>query len=342
LDYDLIMKIKEFLKCLSATSGVIFLLTCSGFAHPFYTDGASDFHYAFSESTFTLKDDNFHSPRFSGGSVESDPKTRLSLFHKHVFSTPFPSRHWERNVIIFRPKQKGINYKRASIVGIVNAGAIFFGFKQAISCWGKPESGFYFKDDWNGDNLLQTDELSHFMWGYKMTQFFFWAYDWVGLSSKTSQVLSISQSALLLTLVEYPIDAHNPKQGFGLSDLIFDYLGVSLAYMKKHKSWLEDFDFKISSKKNIFLTNQPLFAQTYEEFDNFIYWFTYSAKLFLPRKILCLGVGYSATHHGGKPKREFFGGIGLSLPDFASLFGKKLQKPAKFLEIFYPNLRIKL
>jgi hypothetical protein len=63
------------------------------------------------------------------------------------------------------------------------------------------------------------------MWGYKMAQFFFWDYDWVGLSSKTSQALSISQSALLLTLVEYPIDAHNPKQGFGVSDLIFRLSG---------------------------------------------------------------------------------------------------------------------
>jgi len=336
------MRIGKFLISLLVASAGVFSVICSGFANSLYAHDASGFHCAFSESTLTFKNDNFHYPRFFTGSVGSDFETRLSLFQNGTLSPRYTPGHTERNLIVFRPGKKGINYKRASIIGIVNAGAIFFGFKQAISCWGKPESGFYFKDDWNGDNLLQADELSHFMWGYKMTQFFFWAYDWVGLSSKTSQVLSISQSALLLTLVEYPIDAHNPKQGFGMSDLIFDYLGVSLAYMKNNNSWLEDFDFKISSKKNIFLSNQPLFAQTYEEFDNFIYWFTYSAKLFLPRKILCLGVGYSATHHGGKPKREFFGGIGLSLPDFASLFGKKLEKPAKFLEIFYPNLRIKL
>jgi hypothetical protein len=175
-----------------------------------------------------------------------------------------------------------------------------------------------------------------------MTQFFFWAYDWVDLSSKTSQALSISQSALLLTLVEYSIDVYNPKQGFGISDLVFDYLGVGLAYMKRHNSWLEDFDFKISWKKNLFLANQLIFVQTYEEFDNFIHWFTYRTRLFTLRKIFCLGVGYSATHPGCKPKGEFFGGIGLSLPDFASLFGEKLRERAKFLEIFYPNLCIKL
>jgi hypothetical protein len=43
-----------------------------------------------------------------------------------------------------------------------------------------------------------------------------------------------------------------------------------------------------------------------------------------------------------KPKREFYGGIGLSIPDFASLFSKKLGDKSKFLEILYPNIRIKL
>lgn len=342
MDYDISVKIANFLICFLAASGGIFALTCSGSAQLLSANGASDFYYAFSESAFTLKNDNFHYPRFFAGSVESGFETRLSLFQKAPLSSTHPLPYGERNSIIFRPEQKRINYKRASIIGMVNAGAIFFGFKQAVASWGKSDSGFHFKDDWKGDNLAQTDELSHFIWGYKMTQFFFWAYDWVGLSPKTSQALSISQSALLLTLVEYPIDAHNPKQGFGVSDLIFDYMGIGMAYIKAHNSWLEDFDFKISWKKNIFQANQPMFAQTYEEFDNFIYWFTYRTKLFMPRKIFCFGVGYSATHHEGKPEREFFGGIGLSLPDFVSLFGKKLKERAKFLEIFYPNLCIKL
>jgi len=50
-------------------------------------------------------------------------------------------------LIIFNPKQKKINYKRASIIGMVNAGAIFFGFKQALASWGESNSGFHFKDD---------------------------------------------------------------------------------------------------------------------------------------------------------------------------------------------------
>ncbi len=221
-------------------------------------------------------------------------------------------------------------------------GTITVGFSEAISTWGKSKGKFHVKDDWRGDGLAQTDELSHFLWGYKMTQFLYWAYEWVGFSPKTSRTLSICESSLILTLVEYPIDAYNPKQGLGASDLIFDYLGVGMAVAKKHVGWLNDFDFKLSWKKNILSENHTLFAQTYEEFDNFIYWLTYRTKLFFPKKLLCFGFGYSATHSGVGPKREFYGGIGLSIPDLVSLFGKKAGDKSKFLEILYPNIHVRL
>jgi hypothetical protein len=238
--------------------------------------------------------------------------------------------------------RRKIDYRKASLIGGVNVVTISAGFREAINTWGQSKSSFHLKDDWTGDGLAQTDELSHFMWGYKMTQFLYWAYEWSGFSPKTSRALSVCQSSLILTLVEYPIDAYNPKQGLGVSDLIFDYMGVGLAVAKKHSSWLNDFDFKISWKKNIFSENQTVFAQTYEEFDNFIYWLTYRTKLFFPKKLLCFGLGYSATRSGSKPKREFYGGIGLSIPDFASLFGQKVGDFCKPLEILYPNIRIKL
>jgi hypothetical protein len=239
-------------------------------------------------------------------------------------------------------EKRRIDYRKASVIGGLNVVAITAGFHEAINTWGQSKSKFHIKDDWKGDGLAQTDELSHFMWGYKMTQFLCLAYEWSGFSSKTSQILSACESSLILTLVEYPIDAYNPEQGLGVSDLIFDYLGVGLAVAEKHSSWLNDFDFKISWKKNIFTENQTVFAQTYEEFDNFIYWFTYRTKLFFPKKLLCFGLGYSATRSGHEPEREFYGGIGLSIPDFASLFGQKVGDFCKPLEIVYPNIRIKL
>jgi hypothetical protein len=238
--------------------------------------------------------------------------------------------------------QRKINYTKASMIGGLNLAAIIGGLHQAMNTWGKSKGKFHVKDDWKGDGLAQTDELSHFMWGYKMTQFLYGVYSWAGFSSKTSQTLSVSQSSLILTLVEYPIDAYNPQQGLGVSDLIFDYLGVGLAVARKHYGWLNDFDFKISWKKNIVSENKTPFAQTYQEYDNFIYWLTYRPKLFLPQKLVCFGFGYSVTHSGFEPQREFYGGIGLSLPDCASLFGKKFGERSRFLEIIYPNVRIKL
>jgi hypothetical protein len=240
------------------------------------------------------------------------------------------------------PEEKRVNYRRALTLCTANAGAIFLGFKGAIASWGKSKGAFHFKDDWNGDQLKQTDELSHLLWGYKMTQFLFSAYRWSGFSTGASHAISVFQTAFVLTMVEYPIDAYNPQQGLGVSDLAFDYAGIGLACVKRRFSVLEDFDFKISWKRDIFLANQPMFAQTSEEFDNFIYWFTYRTKLFLPQKIVCLGLGYSATRRAGEPKRQFFAGIGLSLPDLVALFGNRLERHAKFLELFYPNLRLEL
>lgn len=241
-----------------------------------------------------------------------------------------------------RPKN-GISYKRAVIFGIANVTAISFGFEHTTAIWGKSNGRFHIKwEDWTGDHLAQIDEISHFMWGYKMTQFFFGAYQWVGLSPRTGQLLSMLESALILTAVEYPIDAYNPQQGLGISDLIFDYMGVGLAYTKKHNAWLDNLDFKISWKRNIFKARDSAFAQTYQDYDNIIYWVTYRPSLIIPRKIVCWGFGYSTNHVGIEPRRQFYLGVGLSMSDFVGLFGKKLKKPAGFLDLFYPNFKLKL
>ena len=238
--------------------------------------------------------------------------------------------------------QRKINYTKASLVVGLNVVTIAVGIPQAIKTWGESKGKFHLKDDWKGDGLVQTDELSHFLWGYKTTQLLYWAYDWVGFSSQTSRILSSSESSLILTLVEYPIDAYNPSQGLGISDLVFDYLGVGMALAKKRHSWLNDFDFKFSWKKDLLSKNKTPFLQTYEEYENLIYWLTYRTKLFLPKKLLCFGFGYSVTHSGMQSQRELYGGIGLSIPDFVSLFSKKLGDKSKFLEILYPNIHIKL
>lgn len=293
--------------------------------------------YSLSDSGLGSGRERPRDPRLVAGSAIGEGPTVSSLLRQT--SGDFRP-GGEQPVLNLQPRKRRINYRRVWLLGTANAGAVIYGFGQAISSWGQSKGAFHFKNDWEGDRLAQIDEFSHFMWGYKMTQFLFSSYRWAGLSSKASHVISVSQTALVLTLVEFPIDAYNPKQGLGVSDLIFDYAGIGLAYFKQRCRWLENFDVKISPRKNILFGNQPVFAQTYEEFDNFIYWFTYRARLFLPQKALCFGVGYGVTHRQDEPRRHFLLGIGLSLPDFISLFQEDLGTRVKFLETLYPHLSL--
>ncbi len=301
--------------------------------------GESGFTYAFSDSGLGFRGERLEHFCLIAGTAGREPASASPLLRQTVsYLRPRGSDF----ISDLKPGRRGINYGRAGLLGTANAGAVICGFGQAIAAWGESKGGFHFKDDWSGDHLAQIDEMSHFMWGYKMTQFLFCSYRWAGFSSRASHAISISQTALVLTLVEYPVDAYNPKQGLGASDLIFDYAGIGLAYFKQRCRWLEDFDFKISPRKNVLVGSQPVFAQTNEEFDNFIYWFTYRARLFLPQKALCLGVGYGVTHRQDEPKRHFLLGVGLSLPDFISLFRGDLGKRVRFLEVLYPNLHLEL
>ena len=333
------MRIGRPLICLSAAIIGLSVPLHSGLAQILYAGRASNSHHAFSDSTFApgsriltragfLVESNSTIRLSFRGGPGSFSDRRLADRTSAPLTGQFPTRR--------------VDYRRASILGTANAAALFFGFKGAIEAWGESKGAFHVKDDWKGDKLKQTDELSHFMWGYRMTQFLFSAYRWSGFSDRASHAISVFQTAFVLTMVEYPIDAHNPDQGLGVSDLTFDYAGIGLAYLKRRFSALDDFDFKISWKRNVFFSNQPMFAQTYEEFDNFIYWFTYRTRLFFPEKIVCLGLGYSATRREGLARRELFAGVGLSLPDLAGLFGEKVKARAGFLGLFYPNLRIEL
>jgi len=296
-----------------------------------------DFAYAIVDSTPTFQGEHIrHFNSFFGAA--SDKSLLMSPFLR--FGPGLTNTPRARNLAGPQPSKRGINYKRAAPLAAANAGAIFYGVKKAISAWGESQGSFHFKNDWKGDHLAQIDELSHFVWGYKMTQFLFWSYGWAGFSSKTSRLIAVSQTAFVLTMVEYPIDAYNPKQGVGLSDLAFDYAGIGVAYLKQRCRWLGDLDVKISWRRDIIFGNQPVFAQTYEQFDNFIYWLTYRTRLFLPQKALCFGLGYGVTHRQDQPARHLLLGIGLSLPDFLSLFAQDLGARVGLLELFYPNLNL--
>lgn len=210
------MRIRGILLCFVAISSGLFLLACSLFAHPL--DLLSAPLYAFSDSIFSPKTNHLFyagflrstsNPSFiynsladpsisslywsSLESVKSDFETNLLLFQEsNLIISQIPAFE-KRNPIFLTPKPSMFNYRKIALMGMVNTASITLGFKQAINSWGKSNGRFHIKDDWTGDHLAQTDELSHCLWGFRMTQFLFSTYRWTGLSSKTSQVVSMSE-----------------------------------------------------------------------------------------------------------------------------------------------------
>ncbi|MCJ7578636.1 MAG: hypothetical protein MUO91_09310, partial [candidate division Zixibacteria bacterium] len=239
------------LTTLSLSKGGIFnILVVPVFGYGFSKDHGLILNYSTSDSSLDLKRVSFQSPLFSldfsdyedgwkkwgkipilkyqdspklNQSSSSVPRLRRDLRQgdyskKKSLSSPpavFDPEAQTRRAgsSTYSIMKSRISYRKASVIGGLNLVAVTLGFHQAVNAWGESKGKFHVKDDWKGDGLAQTDELSHFMWGYKMTQFLYCVYDWAGFSPKTSQALSSSESALISTLVEYPIDAYNPKQG---------------------------------------------------------------------------------------------------------------------------------
>lgn len=174
---------------------------------------------------------------------------------------------------------------------------------------------------------------------YTLVKEFDRAYAWAGFSPKRSRTYGALESAFWMTFVEVPIDAFNPSQGFGVSDLIFDYAGVGLGILKTAHPG--NWDLKASVKSNPFRSQSQLFAQTLQQFDNFVFWATYRpAPRWAERQPLSLGVGYG-THraaNGIDPVREIHLGIGTTIPDLVRAISPKAARYFDVLDFFYFNL----
>jgi hypothetical protein len=206
-------------------------------------------------------------------------------------------------------------------------------YNHMVKTWGIPNGKFHFKHDWSGDHMALNDEVSHLVISYKMVQAFHSGYKFIGYTDRTAKILGMIETAVIVTAVEYPLDAYNPGQGLGVSDLIFDYAGIGLAYIKISDERFRNWDLK-TSVKSFAHTKRQVLGDNAEDYDNYIYWLTYK------KSPAVFGFGYSTSHPlSGGVDKEFYLGIGTTLPDLLEPISGKLAKVFRWLEVYYFNLK---
>lgn len=218
-------------------------------------------------------------------------------------------------------------------------------YRETKASWGESNGRFHIKDDWTGDQLAQNDEISHFVTGYALTKAFARVWGWSGVAPKRARMLGAIETAALLTLVEIPLDAFNPRQGFGVEDLVFDYagIGVGLLALNRPGRW----DFKFSAKRNLFRSQETLFAQDSRETDNYVFWVTYRPRLRGgrgggERQPISLGLGHSVRrgNDGSSPVRELYLGLGTTVPDLVRAVAPGAARHFELLEAYFINVRV--
>ncbi len=213
----------------------------------------------------------------------------------------------------------------------------YIAYQKTTVLWGKSDGKFHFKDELQGDHLAFSDEVSHLFIAYKLAQAARVGYRWGGLSRRAATRAGAIHAAVYMAFVEFPMDAYNPRQGFGVTDLAANFIGVGLAWYRAGQNdprW----DFKVSIKPQFFDGEDRVLAQNTSEYDDYIYWLTWrlSDNRYNP---IVLGFGYS-THHppgtrvGDVPiDRQFYFHIGTSPAEIGRFLGKPFDKilaPAEF------------
>ncbi len=211
----------------------------------------------------------------------------------------------------------------------------YAGHRAVTDLWGRSNGRFHFKDEAN-DFLLYNDEVSHLFISYKLSQGMSWAYREYGLGDEKARFWGHFEAAIVMTLVEVPIDAFNPDQGMGVTDLVADYVGVGLSYLKATDGRYRDFDLKVSVKST---TNQraEVLGHDAADYDNYIYWLTYR------KSPVVFGAGYSTTRSNPSvAEPQLFLGIGTTIPDLLRPVSEKAARILSPLEFYFVNLRVNL
>lgn len=213
--------------------------------------------------------------------------------------------------------------------------------REMQASWGESNGRFHIKDDWSGDGLSQNDEISHFVTAYGLTKAFSRIWGWTGVSPRQARTLAAVETGSLLTLVE-TLDAFNPRQGLGVSDLVFDFagIGVGLLALRHPGRW----DIKFSAKNNLFRAQKTLFAQDARESDYYVFWATYRLPLgWAERQPLSVGLGHSVRRgaDGISPERELYLGLGTTVPDVVRSVAPGAARYFEPLEVYYFNVRVR-
>lgn len=226
---------------------------------------------------------------------------------------------------------------RVWIVAGLHAAGWALVYVAAQRTWGQSRGRFHVKDDWTGDSLSQNDEASHLFFGYTLTRTFSGQWRWGGMPPGRSRTVGAAESAVALTLVDV-LDAFNPAQGLGISDLLFDYTGVGAGLW----TLSHPVDWTIRTSITV-RAHARIFAETKQQSDNYIWWVTYRPQLrWGLKQPLSLGVGHSVRREadGVTPVRELHFGIGTTLPDLVRTFAPHAARVLGILDFYYFNLNI--
>ncbi|HUU45330.1 MAG TPA: DUF2279 domain-containing protein [Acidobacteriota bacterium] len=240
------------------------------------------------------------------------------------------------------PDGSRIIRSRAALWGAFSIGALYMSYRQSQAVWGGSSGRFHFKDDLINDRMALTDEVSHLFMAFQFTEYLSGAHRWIGMEPDRARRIGAWEAWALTFLVEFPIDAFNPGQGFGVSDMLFNTAGVLAAHHRADREPPHRWDIKASVKRQFFEGESRLIAHTNKQYDDYIYWLTIrpSMNRFMP---LLLGVGYS-TSHDDRPNiiKEVHFGIGTSLEEIGGMFGERTARYLRPLNFFFVNVGTKI
>jgi len=189
--------------------------------------------------------------------------------------------------------------------------------------------------------MAMSDEASHLFAAYQLSRACRAGYAWTGMDADRARRFAAFEAWLWMFAVEYPIDAYNPGQGFGVSDLLFNTVGVMAAYHHARPGDQPIWDVKISVKRSFLAGQSRLIAYTNKQYDDYVYWLTIRPlrRVWMP----LFGVGYS-TAHDKRPGviKEMHVGVGFSAAEVGELLGSTAARYLRPFSFFFFNLNTKI